>query len=499
MKKVMKTKKYIRICLLSLVTLMITRSCESILEEPVKSEFTESILLSKKSGIESVLADAYGKNNSPRNTVKRGEMTADILWQSGGGEEGTATPLINFNWDPSNTLEAFDWMNLWQAIRDVNIVLANIPHASGFNSDTDRKRLIAEARFMRIWAYYALWDQYGAMPIRKSIDDPDQLARASDDDFKVFMETELKEILDDIYLEGEEPAYGRVNRGGARGLLCLWYLNTHQWQKCIDVANDIIASGKYQLCEDYNEMFDIKNEINTEFMLVYSNLANSGTFNPLLATAWPTDIQMGLDGGIDNVVNTQWSSFASNYRMYKSFYESFDDIDQRKGRILTKYMNKNGQTIDLLENNVANGKGNTRGIKYPPDPAATADQHGNDFPIVRYAEILLAKAEATNELSGPNQDVLDLINEVRDRAGVDKLNLSDFSGNKEKLLNQILDERKLEFWYEGKRRRDLIRRGRYITDAQQRGITNAQDFHVYFPIPQSAIDANPLLKQNDGY
>ena len=103
-----------------------------------------------------------------------------------------------------------------------------------------------------------------------------------------------------------------------------------------------------------------------------------------------------------------------------------------------------------------------------------------------------------NELFGPSQDALDLIDDVRNRAGLDDLKLSDF-GDKKKLQDQILDERKWEFWYEGKRRTDLIRTGRFITDAQKRGIKNAQDFHVYFPIPQSAIDANPLLKQNTGY
>ncbi|MDR3141257.1 MAG: RagB/SusD family nutrient uptake outer membrane protein [Tannerellaceae bacterium] len=495
----MKTNKHITAYLLLIMISVLGLSCEDILEEPVKSEFTESTLLAKKSGLESVLADAYGKIISSRNMVKRGEMTSDILWQRGGGEEGTATPLINFNWDPSNTLEAFDWMTLWQAIRDANIVLANAPDATGFNTDTERSQLIAEARFMRVWAYYVLWDQYGSMPVRQSVDDPDVLPRVSEDEFRSFIETEFKAILEDIYPEGGEPAYGRVNRGGVRGLLCLWYLNTHQWQKCVDAANEIIASGKYKLCDDYNAMFAIENERNTEFILIFSHLANSGACNYTLATAWPTDIQMGLDGYIDGVINTQWSSFASNYRMYRSYYDSFNEKDQRKGRILTKYVNKSGQTIDLLENNTTNDKGNIRGIKYPPDPDANADQHGNDFPYVRYAEILLAKAEAINELSGPNQDVLDLINAIRNRAGLESFSLSDFSGDKEKALNQILNERWWEFWYEGKRRRDLIRRGRFITDAQKRGIKNAQPFHVYFPIPQSAIDANPLLEQNDGY
>lgn len=116
----------------------------------------------------------------------------------------------------------------------------------------------------------------------------------------------------------------------------------------------------------------------------------------------------------------------------------------------------------------------------------------------RYAVVLLSRAEALNELNGPNQESVDLVNQIRNRAGLGSVNLSDFP-SKEALLEQILNERKLEFWNEGKRRRDLIRTNRFIKCAHDRGITNAKDTHVYFPIPQSAIDANPLLKQNDGY
>lgn len=63
------------------------------------------------------------------------------------------------------------------------------------------------------------------------------------------------------------------------------------------------------------------------------------------------------------------------------------------------------------------------------------------------------------------------------------------------MLEQILNERKWEFWHEGKRRRDLIRTNKYIQCAHDRGIPNAKESHVWFPIKQSAIDANPLLKQ----
>lgn len=490
--------KRLSIYLLTISALSLFSGCEALLEEPVKSEYTESTLLSSKSGLESLLADAYSRGNDIRNIVKRSDMTTDILTQSGGGENGNCVPLINFRWDPSNTLEAFSWMQYWEMVRNANIVLNNIPNASGFTNEDEKVYMEAEARFLRIDAYYYLWDQYGPMPIRRSVDDPLELPRASDEEFSEFMETELIDIINNIYSADSEPAYGRANKGAALGFLCLWYLNTHQWQKCLDTAQEIIdgkAGKMYELFSDYNMLFALENERNNEFIWTMTCLANSGSTNILLATDLPLGFKEGIDGYLEGVVNTKWSNFASNYRLYDDFYYSFDENDLRKGRIVTKYKDSNGKTVDLLD---ASHKDDTRAIKFPPDPAASGNAHGNDFPLIRYAEILLAKAEALLELKGVNQTSIDLINQIRNRAGLSNFSLSDFS-TKEALLEQILNERKWEFWHEGKRRRDLIRTNKYIQCAHDRGIPNAKESHVWFPIKQSAIDANPLLKQNDGY
>ena len=473
--------------------------CEALLEEKVRSEYTEETLLATKSGLESVLADAYSRGNDIRDIVKRSDMTTDILTQSGGGESGTATPLINFRWDSSNELEAFDWMRYWEMIRNANIILANINKASGFSNDEDKKFLEAESRFIRVWAYYFLWDQYGTMPLRKSVDDPMELAKATNEEFYTFMETELKDnIIPNIYEAGKEPSYGRANKGAAMGFLCLWYLNNHKWQDCLDIAQDIIdgKAGKiYDLFPDYNMMFALENEQNCEFIWSITCLANSGNTNVLFPTTIPTDFKEGIDGYLNGVVNTSWSNFASNYKLYDDFYYSFSPEDVRKGRILTKYIDSNGNIIDLLD---GTHKDETRAMKFPPDPSSTGNAHGNDFPLIRYAEIILAKAEALLELNGLNQETVDLVNDIRERAGLEDVSLSDFS-TKDESLEEILNQRKWEFFYEGKRRRDLIRTGRYIKCAHDRGIKNAADYHVLFPIRQSAIDANPLLKQNEGY
>lgn len=490
----MKLRNKMTVYLFSLYGLLSLQGCEGILEEPVRSQFTESTLLATKSGIESVLVDAYSKDGSIRNILKRTEMTTDIMWQTGGGANGTTVPLMNFRWDPSSDYEALDWMNHWEEIRNANIVMASIAGASGFNSEEEKTALYAEARFVRIWAYYQLWDQYGALPIRKSLDEALELPRATDEEFKEFMESELKAIIPDIYETGKQPAYGRAHRGAVQTLLCMWYLNTHQWQNCADMTQTIISSNKFGLCPDYNEMFALENERNKEFIWIKANLANSSSVNIILAPSFPWDFYKGLDGGIEGVINEKWSNFASQFRLYDDFYYSFAPNDQRKGRILTKYEDSKGKIVDLL----IDYKDATRGMKYPPDPNASANNHGNDFPFFRYAEVLLARAEALNELNGPNQESVDLINRIRNRAGLGNVSLSDFH-SKDELLEQILNEKKWEFWYEGKRRRDLIRTNRFIKCAHDRGIANAKDFHVWFPIPQSAIDANSLLKQNEGY
>ncbi|MDR2918753.1 MAG: RagB/SusD family nutrient uptake outer membrane protein [Tannerella sp.] len=497
MKQCILNSSKIALSFTTFITLCFLSGCESMLEEPVKSQFAEENLLSTKQGLESVLADAYAKNDNgtrTRNIVKREEFTTDILWQTGGGENGTAMPLMTFRWDPSNEMEAICWMGYWRVIRNTNIVMDNLPNVADITNEKDRNELYAEAQFMRIWAYYELWNQFGPLPIRKSQNDPLELPKATTEEFQAFMESELLETIANLPSPGNEPAYGRVHSGGARALLCKWYLNTHQWQKCADMAQEIISSGSFALYPDYKQMFALENEKNSEFILVKTTLANSGTVNNHLATALPWDFHKGLDGGIEGVINEKWENFASQYRMYDEFYYSFAPNDTRKSRILTKYEDSKGNVVDLL----VDYKDATRGIKYPPDPAASGNAHGNDFPAIRYADILLAKAEALNELNGPNQESIDLINMIRNRAQIENVFLADFS-SKEALLEQILKERRWEFWYEGHRRRDLIRNNRFIQYAKNRGISNADNHHVWFPIPQSAIDANSLLKQNDGY
>ncbi|HEX8676696.1 MAG TPA: RagB/SusD family nutrient uptake outer membrane protein, partial [Segetibacter sp.] len=134
-------------------------------------------------------------------------------------------------------------------------------------------------------------------------------------------------------------------------------------------------------------------------------------------------------------------------------------------------------------------------------------REGVNFPLIRYADVLLAYAEALNEANGPTQAAYDAINMVRRRARAvgtpyeqpesvysDLINL-----NQEQFRDALLAEYAAEFAGEGHYRYDLLRHDRLITNAKALGITAAEEKHKLFPIPAIQLSRNPDLEQNTGY
>lgn len=165
--------------------------------------------------------------------------------------------------------------------------------------------------------------------------------------------------------------------------------------------------------------------------------------------------------------------------------------------MITNYIDQSGEKVELLRDEKGNALDNVRSFKYWPDPNASGENNGNDIVYIRYADILLCRAEALNELNGPNAESISLINQVRQRAKVADIVLSNFT-TKESLRDFILEERAREFFSEGLRREDLIRHGKFISNAIARG-KDAKPYHVLYPIPQRQREANPSLTQNPGY
>lgn len=485
-----------KIIILSFIILAVLpqSGCKKILDVTPPGEFSPGNVLTTDKGIRSLLFSSYSSIQNPtpsRYLINNSEVTTDVGFNTGGAENLTLTQLINFTWDASLlTFQVDVWAPSYRAIRDANIVLENIDNVN--TSDANKTMYTAEARFLRAYAYELLYKWFGPVPLRTSSTSEPLLARAGDAEMRTFIETELTAAIAGLPDPGKEEAFARANKGTALAVLAKHYLNTRQWQKAADACRQVMDFNYYQLFPAYENMFRVENEGNKEMIMVqpcrnevnFGNWYTAGSLPPNFKTSSQIP---------EFVWTTAMANFATQYRMRSGFTNTIDTTnDKRATLLLRQYVNTNNVKVNLLTT-----PDNVRSLKYW-DNATVGNHSGNDVPVIRYADILLSRAEALNEISGPTQEALDLINLVRRRAGIADLTLTDAAG-KEVLRDLILRERAWEFYSEGLRREDLIRHNKFISLAIARGVTTAADKHKLFPIPQTEIDANPACQQNTGY
>lgn len=489
----MKQTNYI-LSLVFLITFL--TGCEKALQITPKDELAPGNVLTTSAGIKALLYSSYADIQSQPNyrfALNFGEVCTDIAFNTGGNENLIYTQFINFTWDPSvGEFSSICWAPFYRAVRDANFVLENISNVADA-SDAVKKQYIAEARFLRAYAYTQLYNYFGAVPLRTSTSEDKALPRASDTDIRTFIETELNACITDLPAPGQEEAFGRATKGSALAALTKFLLNTREWQKTADAANKLIGLAYYQLYPVFKDLFKVENERNKEMIWVVpctnskTNLGN-----------WFTSGSMPV-GFLytDQLPEYRWTAsiqnFATKYKLRDAFVNTFDPNDKRFVLVVRKYVNTANKVVDLTL--TANS---TCSLKYF-DNNGLKNECGNDIPLIRYADILLARAEALNEISAtPATEAFNLINMVRSRAGLPDLTITN-TPTKEAFRDAILRERAWEFISEGKRREDQIRQGKFISSALARGVANAKPTHMLFPIPQSEIDANHNITQNPGY
>lgn len=476
----------------------LTTGCKSFLEEEVYTEYDPDGFLNDESGIDALLTGAYARSRiiayDHRNyTYMMNEFNTDISFETGGGLEKDAAPFIQFNWAVNNSFLNSFWSKMYRAIASANSVL--ILAAQLDNLDQDKTdRIQAEARFIRGSSYYFLYNLFGPTPL---IDIPagatpeeieeigKNTPRASHEEFVSYLIADLEYAAQ--YLPLEENPIGRATKGAALGYLMKLYLKEKNWEKVAEVTKQVIDSKQYELYGDFTKLFDIVGENNREFIFRAPCLPQEGYHNNYMAHAFPPNYPI-----VSNQVN-----FGAQFRTYSAFYKTFDAADKRRELLIRTYKDNAGKTVELLEDQNGKALDDVRSFKYWPDQNAVGEAMGNDIVYIRYADILLSRAEALNELSGPTEEAIALINAVRQRANVSLLTLGSYP-SKEELRTFLLAERGREFYSEGLRREDLIRHGKFISLAQTRGYA-AKDHQVLYPIPQQQIDANPKLAQNEGY
>lgn len=419
---------------------------------------------------------------------------ASDYWVGGANDAGEFT---NFGQWRTNYPDPFAWglwPQIWNSIYYANLTLDHLASVPGLTT-AQQNEIIGEAKFERALNYYFAQDAFGGVVIELSSDDPrTTIPQSPRDSVRTQVESDL--LAAAAYLpdknEISSSAYSLPSKQAAWGLLARLYLNwedrSDHWQKASDYSDSVINSNMFQLVTPYSNLFSLTNKNNSE--MVYSIHHDASTPNGVDVFLFNDYIQRPVDMKIPNSSQVAWGDWS----VTTAFYNSFEPGDQRQNQLLMSYVNTSGDTAYIPNANYSSTTPVV--VKYPLDPNTPGAYGSNDQPIIRYADILLMKAEAQNAMSN-TATAIPYVNQIRERAGLADLVASNF--NQTSLSQEIYNERRWEFFYEGLARTDMIRFGTFLPWISQKIGSTADSHYLLYPFPLSALTGNTSLAQNPGY
>lgn len=422
-------------------------------------------------------------------------MAGNSLVGAGGGTDGIETQdMSNFIVQPDNAGVLDLWRGPWPGILMTNIVLQTAPTLD-IDEDT-KNRSMGEAHFLRAHYYFILARYFGDVPLVTtplSSDDnlfPSRNPVSDVYDLIISDLTSAAELLPPKSAYGQQDM-GRASKGAAYGLLAKVHLTLGNYQEAINMATQVEGLG-YALNDNYYDNFNIDNENSIEsiFEVQYASDGGFSFWDNENQASWASPF-MGPRGS-----NFVGGAFGWN-QPTQEFINQYEDNDSRKD---VTVLYEGGPDFDGLayESEFSYTGYNVRKFLVPISVIPSFDNSPMNFPVLRFADVLLMKAEALNEL-GQTNEAQNYLNMTRNRAGLDDIP----SGlSQAQFREAVLEERRLELAFEGQRWFDLIRvnDGQYGLDfLHSIGRTNAAQKHLLFPVPQIEIDRNPNLTQNPGY
>ena len=390
----------------------------------------------------------------------------------------------------TNPFVANFWNESYNGINKCNMVLAQI---NGVTMDASRKdQLTKEVKFLRGLMYFNLVRIFGGVPLVTSnvqITDAYAIARSSQ------AETYAQIIKDLTDAETLPASYtgndvGRSTSGTVKALLGTVYMTMKDYAKGETKLAEVISSGKYSLLENtagslnitgYERIFDPTNHNHKESIFDVqfkkggfgegSGFANN--FAP--ENSGTSVVTVGSTGG-NNIPTEDMNNAYELGDLRKDYSMASSYID-----------NKTGKTISI------------RHVKKYRDVPYQSGDANIDFPVIRYADVLLMYAEALNE-NGKTSEACNMLNKVRRRGfGYQSTETSpvDIStADKVVFRDKVLQERRVELAFEGQRWFDLVRTGRAVQVMKSKGF-KINETQLISPIPQKQVDINPgVMVQN---
>ncbi|QIY89558.1 RagB/SusD family nutrient uptake outer membrane protein [Chryseobacterium gallinarum] len=374
----------------------------------------------------------------------------------------------------------------YQGINRCNEALKYIPQLDKANPQL-RKRLLGEAKFLRAFMYFTLVRSFGGVPLVDRVpvlgnedDKKMQLTRVSKEEIYAFIEKDLKDAIESL---PDKSVYGgtdvgRASVGAAHALLAKVYLYQKKWQLAVEQCN--LVTG-YSLTPDFIEIYKVSGENNAESIF---EIQGSGS-DAGRAIQQYSKVQGARGSG-----GWGWGFATPTQGLYDAYTAEGDSIRRDATIIHRDMVLYDGRKVPAtVENKYYN---------YKAYSSAFYDKDATDTNIryLRYAEVLLIKAEALNEL-GQTTEAIQLLNQVRKRAKIAETTATTQAG----VRTAIWKERRLELAFEHDRWFDLVRTGQaeaaMAADGGKKFIVGK---HELFPLPQDFItEAGGLSAQNPGY
>ena len=469
-------------------------SCSDFLEQNPQTDLSENDfyktaddILSAVNGVYSSLqeGDIYG------NWYVFGEIPSDNTRNQLSGSVTTQNEFDQFYIDTQNSMIANFWKAAYKVINRTNTVLGRI---DGIEINTElANRYKLECKFIRALMYFNLVRVYGDVPLvlkEISISESYDILREPKENVYNQIIADLKEAQD-LPVSYSTAEDGRATQGAAKALLANVYMTLHKYAEAETILAEIINSGRYSLLENTPGSLNIDGYKNV-FSPVNHN-SKEGIF----------EIQF-LKGGYG-----EGSNYANNFAPENSgtnvvavggtggnnipemdIYNAYEEGDLRRDFSMSLGYYDNRKNNEWVESRYV--------CKFMDVPYQNNDA-SNNYPVIRYADVILMYAEALNQ-NGKTAEACKYLNVTRRRGfsyhttETSPVDLQ--TTDKAQFALMVEQERRVELAFENHRWFDLIRTGRAVEVMRSKGFS-LNETNLICPIPQKQIDVNPKLTQND--
>ncbi|WP_400261751.1 RagB/SusD family nutrient uptake outer membrane protein [Sphingobacterium sp. SG20118] len=441
------------------------------------------------------------------------------------------------SWTANESRMRDAWKLMWGGVGYVNNALKDIEEIDITKIDMTQEEIngvIAQLKVLRDFHYLRIMDLWGNVPISLEVSiTPSNPETKSRKEVFDFVKAELLENVEKLPLTSADNI-GQVSRAAGYAMLSELYLNaekwtgTAMWDECIAVSDKIIqgkgggVGGTPKLATDINSLFSNTNDANPESLFQFQFSKRAGfTFDWggfFMSYDYMKEV---LDVGYGGwnafvVIPTAFDAYAANDLRKKDWFLFGPQYKYgtttpvlgteeyaKKPLVFVNSIRRESEGDKTSEGGMAKGEENSgaRFNKYKSGRLSDPNYQENDYIIYRLTEIYFNKAEALMRKNGgvANSEAVELVNDSRKRSFSNADWPTAQYTNSTLSLNELLVERGREFIFEGKRRTDLIRFGKYISGSWwDHKATNDVNKELY-PIPDNQLSINPNLKQNPGY